>query len=81
MILGTELKAIMEKEKITGYRLSKETGIGQSYISKILHNQMNPSYLTLKRILDILGYRICFEKVSHRKEVKAGQPRGRSPKS
>ena len=70
MSIGTELKAIMEKEGITGYRLSQKTGIGQSYIGKILHNQMNPSYLTLKRILDVLGYRISFEKIPKRKEVK-----------
>jgi transcriptional regulator with XRE-family HTH domain len=70
MTIGTELKTVMEREGITGYRLSKETGIGQSYISKILHNQMNPSYLTLKRILNVLGYRISFEKISKRKEVK-----------
>ncbi len=70
MTIGTELKTIMEREKITGYRLSKKTGIGQSYISKILHNRMNLSYLTLKRILDELGYRISFEKISKRKGVK-----------
>lgn len=70
MSIGTELKAVMEREGITGYRLSQETGIGQSYIGKILHNQMNPSYLTLKRILDVLGYRISFEKISKRKGVK-----------
>jgi transcriptional regulator with XRE-family HTH domain len=75
MNIGTELKAIMKKEGITGYRISKETGIEQSYISRILHNKVNLSYLTLKRILDVLGYRICFEKISkpsfkRRKEVK-----------
>ena len=74
MNIGTELKAIMEKEGITGYRIFKETGIGQSYISKILHNKANPNYLTLKRILDVMGYRVCFEKISkppkRRNEVK-----------
>ncbi len=70
MSIGTELKAIMEREGITGYRLSQRTGMGQSYLSKIFHNQMNPSYLTLKRILDVLGYQICFQKISKRKEVK-----------
>jgi len=70
MNIGTELKAIMEKEGITGYRIFKETNIEQSYISKLLHNKINPNYLTLKRILDVLGYRVCFEKISKRKEVK-----------
>ena len=70
MIVGTELKAVMEKEGITGYRLSQETGLSETYISKLLHNKMNPTYRTLKRIADVLGYRICFEKVSQGEEVK-----------
>jgi len=68
MKLGTELRAIMKKEGITGYRISKETGIGQSYISRILHDKGNPSCLTLKRILDVVGYQICFKKVSKSKK-------------
>ena len=63
MSIGNELKVIMKKEGITGYRIFKETDIEQSYISKLLHDKINPNYLTLKRILDVLGYRICFEKV------------------
>ncbi len=70
LIVGTELKAIMEKEGYSGYRISKETGIDETYISKIIHNCINPSYLTLKRITDVLGYQISFEKISKRKGVK-----------
>ena len=75
MNIGIELKAIMEKEGITGYRIFKETGIGQSYISKILHNKANPNYLTLKRILGVMGYQICFEKTP--KPSKAIKSKGR----
>ena len=70
MNIGSEIKAIMVRENISGYRLSKETGIDETYISKILHDRTNPSYLTLKRILDVLGYRITFEKTEQGKEVK-----------
>jgi len=70
MNIGSEIKAIMVRENISGYRLSKETGIDETYISKILHDRINPSYLTLKRILDVLGYRITFEKTEQGKEVK-----------
>lgn len=73
LMLGSEIKAIMEREGITGYRISKMTGIDETYISKIIHNRINPSYLTLKRIMDVLGYRISFEKLSNRKEVKPGK--------
>ncbi|MGD1154030.1 MAG: helix-turn-helix transcriptional regulator [Syntrophales bacterium] len=72
MNIGTELKAIMEKEGITGYRIFKETNIEQSYISRILHNKVNLSYLTLKRILDVMGYRICFEKISKPSKGRKG---------
>ena len=70
LTIGTEIKAIMEKEGITGYRISKETGIDETYVSKILRNHVNPSYLTMKRILDVLGYQVCFEKLSKGEEVK-----------
>ena len=70
LTIGTEIKVIMEKEGFSGYRISKKTGIDETYISKIIHNRINPSYLTLKRILDVLGYRICFEKIFKRREVK-----------
>ena len=62
MTIGTELKAIMNKEGVSGYRIFKETNIEQSYISKIIHNKVNPNYLTLKRILDVLGYEVHFVK-------------------
>jgi transcriptional regulator with XRE-family HTH domain len=62
MKIGTELRAIMAKERISGYRIFKETGINQSYISRVLHNKVNPGVLTLKRILDVLGYEVRFVK-------------------
>jgi transcriptional regulator with XRE-family HTH domain len=76
MTIGTELKAIMEKEGITGYRIFKETDIDQSYISKLLQNKTNPSYLTLKRILDVIGYRICFEKMSKSSKIVKSKKKG-----
>jgi len=70
LTIGRVIKTIMDKEGFSGYRISKETGIDETYVSKIIHNRINPSYLTLKRILDVLGYRICFEKISQGREVK-----------
>ena len=76
MTIGTELKAVMEKEGITGYRIFKDTNIEQSYISKILHSKVNPSYLTLKRILDVMGYRICFEKIPKASKIVKSKKKG-----
>jgi transcriptional regulator with XRE-family HTH domain len=69
LIIGSEIKAIMEREGFSGYRVSKETGIDETYVSKIIRNRINPSYLTLKRILDVMGYRICFEKISKASKI------------
>jgi len=62
MSLGTKLSLVMGKEKITAYRISKETGIQQSYISRLVHDKLSPSYRTLKRVLDVMGYEIQFVK-------------------
>jgi len=70
LMIGSEIKSIMEREGFSGYRISKETGIDETYVSKIIRNRINPSYVTLDRILKVMGYRICFEKVSQGKEVK-----------
>lgn len=79
--IGSEIKALMEKEGFSGYRVSKETGIDETYVSKIIHNRINPSYLTLRRILDVLGYGIYFEKIAQGKEAKGTQLKGRKRKS
>jgi len=68
-MIGTELKAVMEKEGVSGYRIFKETGIEQSYISRLLRNKINPNYLTMKRILDVLGYELRISKKKGGKEV------------
>ncbi len=75
LTIGSELKKIMVKENVSGYRLSRDTGIDETYISKILRNRINPSYLTLRRILDVMGYRISFEKIPEGKEVKTTRVR------
>jgi transcriptional regulator with XRE-family HTH domain len=80
LTIGSKIRSIMEKEGFSGYRISKETGIDETYVSKIIHNRINPSYHTLKRILDILGYRICFEKISQGREVKPSKVSKKKPK-
>ena len=76
LTIGSEIKALMEREGFSGYRISKETGIDETYISKIIHNRINPSYLTLKRILDVIGYRMCFEKESRGSKIVKSKKKG-----
>jgi transcriptional regulator with XRE-family HTH domain len=69
MQIGAQLKAIMDKENISGYRVSKETGINASLISKIIHDKAMPTTTTLQRILDVLGYEVRFVKPKKGKQV------------
>jgi len=71
MQIGSQLKVIMKKDGVSGYRLSKETGINASLISEIIRDKAMPTTKTLKRILDVLGYEIRFVKSKN----KGGQKR------
>jgi transcriptional regulator with XRE-family HTH domain len=80
MTIGNELKAILEKEGISGYRLSKKSGIDETYLNKLLHNKINPTYLTLKRIGDALGYQVHFQEISQGREAKPTRLKGKRRK-
>ena len=56
--IGAELKEILEQSGITSYRVAKEMGIGQSYLSRLFKNRFNPSYGLVKKIAETLGYEI-----------------------
>jgi transcriptional regulator with XRE-family HTH domain len=56
--IGSELKQILDRKGMTAYRLSKELGVAQSYLSKLFKDRFNPSYGLVKKIAEILGYEI-----------------------
>ncbi len=60
--IGAELKQILDRKGMTSYRLAKDLGIGQSYLSRLFKDQFNPSYALVKKIAEILGYEIRFVK-------------------
>jgi len=70
--IGEELKKILDREGMTSYRLAKDLGMWQSYLSRLFKNRFNPSYALVKKILEVLGYEIRFVKPK-RKEVKPGK--------
>lgn len=54
-MVGNNLKNICEKKKITMYRLSKETGISQSYLSEMVNGKAtNPSSEVLIKLSNFL---------------------------
>lgn len=67
--IGKELKEILDRKGMTSYRLAKDLGIGQSYLSRLFKDRFNPSYALVKKIAEILGYEIRFVK-SKRKDMK-----------
>lgn len=56
--IGKELKEILGWKGMTSYRLAKELGIGQSYLSRLFKDRFNPSYALVKKIAEVLGYEI-----------------------
>lgn len=60
--IGSELKGFLDKEKMTGYRLSQELGLSQGYLSRLFRDRFNPSYALVKKIAETLGYEIRFVK-------------------
>jgi len=62
MTIGMKLKAVMDREGISGYRLWRLTNIQQSYISRLLSGKLTPNSTTLEKILSAIGYEIEFVK-------------------
>ena len=65
--IGSEIRELLSKKGITAYRLGTDLSIDQSYLSRVLRNQINPSYEFTKRMLNYLGYDIRFVKTKSQK--------------
>lgn len=66
--IGTELKEILDRKGIASYRLAKEMGMGQSYLSRLFKNIINPSYELVKDIAEKLGYDLRLVKKQSKKK-------------
>ena len=71
--IGKELKELLDRKGVTSYRLAKELGVGQSYLSRLFKNRFNPSYALVKKIAESLGYDLRFVKKQSQK--KGGETR------
>lgn len=59
MFDSNKLKKIAEKKNLTIYRISKETGITESYINSLFNGkQSNPSVRVAYKIAILLGVKI-----------------------
>lgn len=61
-MMGNRLKDIIEREKISAYRLSKDLGLDKGHLSKFLNGKAQYSLEKLTAIANYLGYDIAFIK-------------------
>jgi transcriptional regulator with XRE-family HTH domain len=69
-MMGNRLKDIIEREKISAYRISKDLGLDKGHLSKVLNGKAEYSIERLTMIADYLGYDIELVK---RKPSKKGR--------
>ena len=59
--LSDQLREIIEGGDVTRYRISKETGIDASQLSRFIHGTGTMTFHTLDKIGECLGLRIVVE--------------------
>ena len=69
-MMGNRLKDIMEREKVSAYRISKDLGLDKGHLSRVLNGKAQYSLEKLTLIANYLGYDIAFVK---RKPSKKGR--------
>jgi transcriptional regulator with XRE-family HTH domain len=62
MSLAEQIKAVMEKQGVTAYRISKETGVDQASLSRFFSGDGMMLVERLNKILDYLGYELSIRK-------------------
>lgn len=60
-----DIKEIRVRKKLTQKQLAELVGISQQHISKIETGLNIPSYATVKKIANALGYEIIWEEISN----------------
>lgn len=62
MSIHEQVRAAMEAEEVSAYRISVETGLGQGLLSRFLRGQSPLSLRALTLVLDVLGYELMIRK-------------------
>ena len=66
--IGKTIKAVMQKKRISLYRLAKDLGIAYESLYRSMKQDANPEWKRIKQILDYLGYEIVLR--SKRKKTQ-----------
>ena len=67
-MVRNRLREILNREKVTAYRLCKDLKIDQGLLSRFFHGESNISWKNMERIADYLGYDIEYVKRRHSRE-------------
>lgn len=57
------LKEIVTKENVSVYRVAKDLGMDYGSVYRLLNERGNPTWSTIRKVLDYLGYEIRVAKV------------------
>ncbi len=67
--MGNRLREILNREKVTAYRLCKDLEIDRGQLSRFMNGKVNISLNLLEQIADYLGYDLLLVK---RKRSRGG---------
>ena len=68
-MMGNRLREVLQREKVTAYRLWKDLDIDQGQLSRFFSGKESLSLEALERVADYLGYDLVLVK---RKRVRKG---------
>jgi transcriptional regulator with XRE-family HTH domain len=60
--MGNRLREILNREKVTAYRLCKDLEIDRGQLSRFMNGKVNISLNLLERIAEYLGYDLVLVK-------------------
>jgi transcriptional regulator with XRE-family HTH domain len=61
-MMGNRLREILNREKVTAYRLCKDLEIDRGQLSRFMNGKVNISLNLLERIAEYLGYDLVLVK-------------------
>jgi transcriptional regulator with XRE-family HTH domain len=73
-MMGSCLKEVLEREKVTAYRLWKDLGIDRGQLSRFFNGKVSISLELLERIADYLDYDLVL--VKRARPRKGGKKNG-----
>ncbi len=70
-MMGNRLKEVLQRERVTAYRLWKDLSIDQGQLSKFFNGKVNISLEMLDQIASYLGYDLVL--VKRKRSRKGGK--------